>query len=114
MNGLIKYIRAKSGMSQEQFASKIGTTSITVNRWENGHSTPNTIAQHSLFSFCKNNNIDISEYILYEIKSKNNKENILYHSSKDGLIGKIAPISRSRCDFGAGFYTAQTRYSLLL
>lgn len=29
---------------------------------------------------------------------------ILYHGSKSGIEEKIAPISREKCDFGAGFY----------
>ena len=29
---------------------------------------------------------------------------ILYHGSKGGIDGKIAPSSRVRCDFGRGFY----------
>jgi hypothetical protein len=29
---------------------------------------------------------------------------ILYHGSRGGLDGEIAPISRERCDFGKGFY----------
>lgn len=33
-----------------------------------------------------------------------NKQIILYHGSKSGIQGGIAPISRERCDFGRGFY----------
>lgn len=33
-----------------------------------------------------------------------NKKIILYHGSKNGIQGDIAPISRDRCDFGRGFY----------
>lgn len=29
---------------------------------------------------------------------------ILYHGSRHGINGPIAPISRDRCDFGRGFY----------
>lgn len=29
---------------------------------------------------------------------------ILYHGSRGGIVGAIAPTSRARCDFGAGFY----------
>ena len=29
---------------------------------------------------------------------------ILYHGSRGGIVGDIAPKSRARCDFGAGFY----------
>lgn len=28
----------------------------------------------------------------------------LYHGSRSGIRGAIAPISRERCDFGKGFY----------
>ena len=33
----------------------------------------------------------------------------LYHGSKSGLHGPIAPISRDRCDFGKGFYMGTER-----
>lgn len=34
---------------------------------------------------------------------------ILYHGSKSGIKGAIAPISRDRCDFGKGFYMGTER-----
>ena len=33
----------------------------------------------------------------------------LYHGSKSGICGAIAPISRNRCDFGKGFYMGTER-----
>ena len=33
----------------------------------------------------------------------------LYHGSKSGIHGRIAPISRERCDFGKGFYMGTDR-----
>ena len=36
----IKRLRAKTGMTQEQFAHRLGVTFVTVNRWERGHSYP--------------------------------------------------------------------------
>lgn len=33
----------------------------------------------------------------------------LYHGSKSGIHGTIAPISRKRCDFGKGFYMGTDR-----
>ncbi|MFR1077887.1 DUF3990 domain-containing protein [Enterocloster sp.] len=33
----------------------------------------------------------------------------LYHGSKSGLCGAIAPISRKHCDFGKGFYMGTDR-----
>lgn len=29
---------------------------------------------------------------------------ILYHGSRGGIVGKIEPKNRLRCDFGAGLY----------
>lgn len=34
---------------------------------------------------------------------------ILYHGSRSGIHGTIAPISRQRCDFGKGFYMGTER-----
>lgn len=33
----------------------------------------------------------------------------LYHGSKSGIRGTIAPVSRERCDFGKGFYMGTDR-----
>lgn len=33
----------------------------------------------------------------------------LYHGSKSGIFGSIAPISRKHCDFGKGFYMGTDR-----
>lgn len=38
-----------------------------------------------------------------------NKIVTLYHGSKSGINGNIAPISRGRCDFGQGFYMGTDR-----
>lgn len=34
---------------------------------------------------------------------------ILYHGSKSGILGSIAPLSREHCDFGRGFYMGTDR-----
>ena len=34
---------------------------------------------------------------------------LLYHGSKSGIVGPIAPNSRMRCDFGRGFYMGTER-----
>jgi len=37
---LIKKLREKFSLTQEQFAQKVGVTFSTVNHWENGKRTP--------------------------------------------------------------------------
>jgi len=40
----IKKLRASFGLTQEQFAAKIGATVSTVNRWENDKGKPSPLA----------------------------------------------------------------------
>ena len=105
MKDLIKAIRFAANMNQEQFASALGTTPLSINRWENGKTLPNRMAQTQLYNFCKERAIDVAKLIV-DTKAYEHTDNslILYHGSKKGIIGDIAPISRSECDFGCGFY----------
>ena len=105
LKDLIKNIRNFVNMNQEQFAESLGTTVLSINRWENGKTEPNKMAQKQLYQFCKNNSIDLAKMII-DSKTYENTDNklILYHGSKKGIVGDIAPISRSECDFGQGFY----------
>lgn len=105
MDKFIKAIRQSAGMNQEQFAKALGTTALSINRWENGKTQPNKMAQTQLFEFCKKNNIDLFDYIAKQVKrDADDNRLIVYHGSKKGITGKIEPISRESCDFGKGFY----------
>ena len=44
----IKRLRKELNMTQENFAHEIGVTFATVNRWENGRTVPNKVAQKIL------------------------------------------------------------------
>jgi putative transcriptional regulator len=44
----IRRLREDLNMTQENFAHEIGVTFATVNRWENGRTTPNKVAQKVL------------------------------------------------------------------
>lgn len=104
MDKLIRTIRQSAGINQEQFAKALGTTALSINRWENGKTQPNRMAQTQLFEFCKRNGIDLSYFIAKQIKRTADDEGlIVYHGSKKGINGKIAPTSRQSCDFGKGF-----------
>ena len=109
MKELIKAIRSAANMNQEQFASALGTTPLSINRWENGKTLPNRMAQTQLYNFCKERELDVVEIIVSakEYTDENHKL-VLYHGSKKGIDGDIAPISRGECDFGKGFYMGTT------
>lgn len=110
MKGLIKKIRLWAGLSQQELGEKLGVTFATINRWENGKAIPNKLAQTKLYEFCRENSVPVYEMTLQRIQNEadllelEDNRIILYHGSKSGIRGKIAPISREKCDFGAGFY----------
>ena len=110
MQNIILAIRNRLGVSQEDLARMIGISFATVNRWENGHSIPNKATQLRLYDVCRDNGVDLEaiitnkiERVVSGIKAAPGSV-ILYHGSKSGIRGPIAPISRARCDFGCGFY----------
>ena len=119
MKELVLEIRNRLNVSQEDLAKMIGISYATVNRWENGHSQPNKAAQLRLYDICKERNVDLEDIIQKKIEktaaniSNSSGRVILYHGSKSGLKGPIAPISRERCDFGKGFYMGTEPYQPL-
>jgi DNA-binding XRE family transcriptional regulator len=110
MKTLLKQIRSYLNLSQTEFAEQLNVTFQTVNRWENGKVVPNKLAQSKIYDFCKKNNVPVYDFIINKITDVSNNiklENgriLLYHGSKSGIEGNIAPLSRKQCDFGKGFY----------
>ena len=119
MQNIILEIRNRLNASQEDLAKMIGVSFATVNRWENGHSSPNKATQLRLYEVCKQQGVDLGDIIQKKIQSKvlelklPSGRMILYHGSKSGIKGPIAPISRERCDFGRGFYMGTEPYQPL-
>lgn len=110
MKTLLKQIRSYLNLSQTAFAEQLNVTFQTVNRWENGKVVPNKLAQSKIYDFCKENNVPVYDFIINKITDASNSINpddnrvLLYHGSKSGIEGNIAPLSRKQCDFGKGFY----------
>lgn len=128
MKELIKYIRTQAKMSQKQFAAVLGTQPLSINRWENGKTTPNRNAQRHIFQFCKEQGIQVFDKIVDEVSWRESwiqnmlitfdktvegnddcatqfwNNPVLYHGSKEKIVGDIAPVSSESCDFGKGFY----------
>ena len=119
MKDLILEIRNWLNVSQEDLAKMIGISYATVNRWENGHSQPNKAAQLRLYDICRERGVDLEAIIRRKIGksaaniSSSSGKMLLYHGSKSGIKGPIAPISREHCDFGKGFYMGTEPYQPL-
>lgn len=110
MKDIIKEIRLQLKMSQSDFADCLDVSFATVNRWENGRAIPTQLAQSKLYELCRKRKVSVYKMILdkiakiaADIEPKDNRI-LLYHGSKSGISGDIAPKSRRQCDFGKGFY----------
>ena len=114
MREIIKSVRNYLNLTQEELAKDLSLTFATVNRWENGISFPNKLAQTKLYDYCTEKEVPVYRMVMDKIKNYTRKtklsknQQILYHGSKSGISGKIAPISRDKCDFGKGFYMGTT------
>ncbi len=58
---IIKKIREKLLITQQELAEMLDVSFASVNRWEQGHFEPTMKAKRKLFELCKNNNIDLEE-----------------------------------------------------
>ena len=56
----IRIVRQKAFLSQTEFAKHLGASYTTVNRWENGKSTPTFEKMRRLREFCENRNISFN------------------------------------------------------
>ena len=45
---LVRELRARTGLTQEKFAAKLGVTFPTINRWENGRARPSPLAMEKI------------------------------------------------------------------
>ncbi len=110
MQDLSKKIRSHMNMNQTEFAERLNVTFATVNRWENGRALPNKLAQDKIYDLCKEFDVPVYDMVLEKIEAASGSIELekgrvlLYHGSKSGIEGNIAPKSRKQCDFGEGFY----------
>lgn len=55
---LIRTLRQKLGMTQEEFAHEIAVTVSTVNRWENAHAEPSKLAWKAIQDLAKKRGVN--------------------------------------------------------
>ena len=92
MRKLIKSIREYLGLSQTEFADKIGVTFATVNRWENGRAIPTKLAQTTLYEYCKEHGVPHSQLycaISLFCQFACFESNLAAVGKRDGLFNRI-------------------------
>ena len=56
---LVKMLREKLVMSQQEFADFLGVSFTSVSRWENGHSVPTFKIKRKLLQLCEEHGLEI-------------------------------------------------------
>ncbi len=56
---LIRDLRQKLNMTQEEFAHSLGITVSTVNRWENAHSEPSKLARAGIVGLAEKRGVSL-------------------------------------------------------
>lgn len=58
---LVKELRVKLILSQQEFADLLNVSFASINRWETGKHEPTIKAKRKIVELCKENGIDIKE-----------------------------------------------------
>lgn len=69
---IIKELREKLILSQQEFADLLGVSFASINRWENGKHEPTIKVKRKIVELCKENGIEVNKYR----KNKNMKTKI--------------------------------------
>lgn len=56
---LIRQLRGKLILTQEEFAKLLGVSFASVNRWERGHHEPTTKAKRKIIELCRKNKVEL-------------------------------------------------------
>ena len=51
--GIVRQVRSRLGISQEDLARALHVSYATVNRWENGQTSPSRLAWRQFVAYCQ-------------------------------------------------------------
>ena len=60
---MIKALREKMIISQDELAKILGVSFVSVNRWENGHHEPTIKVKRKIKELCEKNNLNFESYL---------------------------------------------------
>lgn len=106
----VKAIREILGMTQEEFAEKIGVEQATISRNELGKNLPSSQLMERVYQFAFDKKIQINQLkkMLWAENLASDRK-LLFHGAKSEIAGEIdVTIVRTNNDFGCGFYTGES------
>ena len=106
----IKAVRTILGFSQEELASQLGTSRITIARNERGITEASAALLEQMYNYAFDKGIRLGK--IKEMLCKENLKaghKLLFHGAKSSLTGPIdVHAGRQNNDFGQGFYTGES------
>ena len=60
---IIKSLREKLIISQDELAKILGVSCVSINRWENGHHEPTIKFKRKIMQLLKENNIEVEKNV---------------------------------------------------
>lgn len=58
---IVKELRTKLIMTQEEFANLLGVSFASINRWETGRHEPTIKIKRKIVALCKENKVDLGD-----------------------------------------------------
>jgi len=68
---IVKTVRVQLMLTQEQLAHDLNISFSTINRWENGRTTPSKLAKMQLMEYCRQKNV--GDVILADLRKLSRK-----------------------------------------
>lgn len=106
----LKSIREILGISQSEFAKKIGVEQATISRNETENTQISLKNMENIYSFAFNKKIQLNKLKeMFWREDAGSDVKLLFHGSKNEIIGNIdVHYGRNNNDFGQGFYTGES------
>jgi transcriptional regulator with XRE-family HTH domain len=107
----IKLIREMLNLSQSDLARELHVNRSTINRWESGQISSESVNYESFYNFAYTNGVKLNQIKeqFYKEELVKNTEHLLFHGAKERIVGNIRwDASRSNNDFGKGFYCGES------
>ena len=104
----ITFIREMLDLSQEEFASELDVSQITMAMWETSKTIPNKSSLEKIYNFAIDKGININQIKTRFFDDDKKDRVLLFHGSNYGINGEISfEFSNPRSDFGIGFYLGE-------